>query len=175
MMAEIIAFAVVVLTLLALPVFLVPRLLKKSLPAGESPGWLLCALFLLPAYVAECMIFLAASSPFLKGNEGAGFKLAGSEAFGALCFLLTIFCFLAWLPAAVTGVVGAVLLRRRRPPRSPKTPAVERLFEAAVHNEAKGEYDKAISLYREIIEKHPSSEWAKDSQTCMEVLQKRRA
>lgn len=51
----------------------------------------------------------------------------------------------------------------------------QELFERAVKIEVKGEHDKAISLYREIIEKYPSSKLAIDSRSGIEALEKRKA
>jgi outer membrane protein assembly factor BamD (BamD/ComL family) len=52
---------------------------------------------------------------------------------------------------------------------------IQKLFDTAVKAEAKGEYDSAIGLYRQLIQQHPSSELVKDSRICIEALEKRRA
>ncbi|MCG3147870.1 MAG: hypothetical protein PCFJNLEI_01311 [Verrucomicrobiae bacterium] len=177
---ELIVIGVIALLLLPPARWVVRRVVAKTLPGASSPGWLLYSLLLPPACVLEALVIVFAVSPFVHGNEGAGFTLAGSKILGGFWFLLTFACMLLLAPAAVLGGIGGILLWRRRPPR-PAQPAVvdeaaavEKLFNTAVKQEARGEYDKALALYREIIEKYPTSEWAKDSLTCMEILQKRR-
>jgi TolA-binding protein len=52
---------------------------------------------------------------------------------------------------------------------------LQKKFDKAVKLEAKGDYEQALALYRQIIQRWPDTGIANDSQTCIAAIEKRRA